>query len=112
MKNVVKKMITYSMVGIMQVGIGASIASASPIANHEIVQFSRGHSQQDNDRQREHDERLRKENERHEREMRRRAHEDEKEWHERQEREKERHDRELREIAALLIGIVIGSASN
>jgi membrane protein involved in colicin uptake len=110
MKNIVKKLAIYSMIGIMQVGFGASIVSASPIHSQKIVQV--GYHHHDNDRQREHDDRLRKENQRHDREMRRRAHESEREWHQRQERERERHDRELRDIAALLIGIAIGSASN
>ncbi|MBP2660571.1 MAG: hypothetical protein H6Q69_3603 [Firmicutes bacterium] len=44
--------------------------------------------------------------------MRRHDHESKREWHDRQEREKKRHNNALREIAALLIGIAIGSSNN
>ena len=70
----------------------------------------REQERREHERRRIHDDRKRIENERLEREMRRRPHESRKEWRERQEREKQRHDRELRTIAALLIGIAIGSA--
>lgn len=113
MKSLVKKVIIYSMVGIMQVGFGASIIEASPLHSPQrIVQFDDGDHNRERDQQREHDERMNKENERHEREMRRRDHESEREWRERQERENQRHEDALREIAALLIGIAIGSSSN
>jgi hypothetical protein len=117
MKILAQKTLIYSMIGLMQVGLFASIAEAATFHNNssqQVVQFNSRHDRdrdRDQDRQREHDKRLRKENERHEREMRRRPHERERDWHERQERERERHDRELRDIAALLIGIVIGSSS-
>ncbi|WP_188399743.1 hypothetical protein [Sporomusa sp. GT1] len=75
-------------------------------------QERREQERREQERRRIHNERKRIENERHEREMRRRAHESRKEWRERQEREKQRHDREMRTIAALLIGIAIGSANN
>ena len=71
----------------------------------------REQERREQERRRIHNERKRIENERHEREMRRRPHESHREWRERQEREKQRHDRELRTIAALLIGIAIGSAN-
>lgn len=113
MNNVLKKTVIFSMVGMMQVGFGASVieASALHIDTPRSVQLDDRHHR-DNERRREHDERRRQENERHEREMRRRPHESEHEWHKRQERERDRHDQALREIAALLIGIAIGSASN
>ncbi|MBU2701277.1 flagellar biosynthesis GTPase FlhF [Sporomusaceae bacterium BoRhaA] len=114
MKNIIKKVMIYSMIGIMQVGFGATVIEASAWhndASQRIVQLDDRHDN-DNDRRREHDERMRRENERHEREMRRHEHESEREWHERQERENERHDRELRDIAALLVGIAIGSSNN
>ncbi len=117
MNSIVKKIIIFSLAGIMQVGFSASIIEASPLHNdshQRIVQMEDGDHDhdRDHDRQREHDERMRQENERHEREMRRRPHESEGEWHERQEREKQHHEDNLREIAALLIGIAIGSSSN
>lgn len=113
MNSLVKKTIIYSMVGIMQSGLFAVVAEASPFnaGEQQIVQLDRDDWHHE-ERRRDHDERLRRENERHEREMRRRHHEREREWHERQERERERHDHELSEIAALLIGIAIGSSSS
>lgn len=122
MKVVAKKVVVYSMLGLMQVGMLSSTAVAAQSLLHnndpqQIVQLDRRDRDHDRDRyererRREHDERMRRENERHEREMRRRHHESEREWRERQRRENERHDHEMHEIAALLIGIAIGSASN
>ncbi|KYZ77827.1 hypothetical protein AXX12_17345 [Anaerosporomusa subterranea] len=100
------------MVGIMQVGLGASVIEASSLHNDGPLRTVRLEQRRDNERRREHDERKRKENKRHESEMRRRSHESEREWHNRQERERDRHDGALREIAALLIEIAIGSSSN
>jgi len=114
MKNIVKKIAVFSMVGMMQIGLGSSIIEASPLHNdgsQGIVQLdNRGHHH--DDRQREHDRREREENRRHEREMQRRHHENEREWHERQNRERQRHDNTMNEIAAGLIGIWIGSQIN
>ncbi len=121
MKNIVKKVAIYSMVGIMQVGFGASVIEASPLHNigsQQIVQLdNRNHHDSErererNERRREHDRRQREENQRHEREMRRHRHESEREWRERQERENRRHNDALRDIAAFLIGIAIGSSNN
>ncbi|HWR06682.1 hypothetical protein [Sporomusa sp.] len=121
MRIVAKKVIIYSMLGLMQVGMFSSIAAAAPGSLHNdnpqrIVQLDR-HDRHDRDRherdrRREHDERLRREHERHEQEMRRRPFESRREWHERQRRENERHNRELHEIGAFLLGLVIGRASN
>lgn len=131
MNTLVKKTVVYSLAGIMQFGMFATVAEASSLYNEDsqrIVQLDR-HDRNDRrdrdryerdrhereryerERRREHNERLRRENERHEREMRRRAHENEREWRERQRREKERHDRQVHEIAAFLLGIAIGSSS-
>ncbi|HEY3423216.1 MAG TPA: hypothetical protein VGL27_00355 [Negativicutes bacterium] len=120
MKNIVKKVTIYSMVGIMQVGFGASVIEASPLYNDEsqrIVQLEhrdhRGNDRhRDHERQREHDRREREENQRHEREMRRHRHESYRDWHDRQERERRRHDNTMNEITAGLIGILIGSQIN
>ncbi len=118
MKMVGKKVIIYSMLGLMQVGMFSSVAAAAPGPIHNngaqrIAYLDRDdRHDHDNDEKRKHDERKREENERHEREMKRRPHESEREWRDRQEREKERHDNALREIAALLIGIAIGSGSS
>jgi hypothetical protein len=111
MKNLTKKIMIFSMVGMMQVGVGAAISEASPLHtedSHRFIQFDDRHDD-DHWRQHEHDERLHRENERHRHEMERRHHESRWEWHERQERERQQHDDNLREIGALLIGIAIGS---
>lgn len=115
MNNIVKKLVIYPMVGIMQVSFGAAVASASPIyigynEPQRIVQLDNNRHDRDNDRRREHDRRMREENKRHEQEMRRHRGESERAWRERQKRENQRHDDSLREIAALLIGIAIGSS--
>lgn len=112
MKNIVKKLVTYSMVGIMQVGLGASIVSASPAHGPERVQYSADHHNQDNDRQREHDRRLREENARHDREMQQRHGEGIREWHERQAIENERHNAALNDIEAFLLGAIVGAVIN
>ena len=113
MKNLTKKIMIFSMVGMMQVGFGAAVLEASPLHNddsHRFVQYDDHHDQDGpRDPQADHDDRIRKENERHENEMKRRHHESEREWHERQERERQNHEDNLREIGALLIGIAIGS---
>jgi ABC-type Zn2+ transport system substrate-binding protein/surface adhesin len=107
MKGVVKKVIIYSLAGIMQVGLGATVIEASPLYNDDsqrIVQLD--------DRHDEHDRRQHEENRRHEREMRRHDHESERDWHERQERENRRHDDAMRDIEAFLLGAIIGSVVN
>lgn len=110
MKNLIKKVAIFSMVGMMQVGFGASVIEASSIHNDGPQRIELDDRHQDNNqRQRDHDKREREENQRHEREMRRRDHESEREWHDRQEREKQRHDNTMNEIAAGLIGILIGT---
>lgn len=114
MRNIAKKTIIYSLVGIMQIGFAVAVTEASPLhtANwqQQTIRMDRPHGG-DSDRQREHDRREREENDRHEREMKRRPHESDREWHERQEREKERHEQALREIAAFLIGVVVGQSN-
>jgi ABC-type Zn2+ transport system substrate-binding protein/surface adhesin len=103
MNGLVKKMMIYSMVGLMQVGFGTAVVAASPLYNdgpQQIVQL---------DRQSDHDQRQHEENERHEREMRQHDGESDRDWHERQDRENERHNNTMNEIEAGLIGIVIGS---
>jgi len=101
MNSITKKIMIYSMVGIMQVGLGVSAIEASPLHNdgsQRIVQLDDRHDEQRN-----------QENKRHEREMQRHHNEGEREWHDRQEREKQRHDNTMNEIAAGIIGILIGS---
>lgn len=113
MRKITKSLVALAMVGIMQVGFSAAVSEASPKHfhknGHERVQFDDRHHGHD-DAQREHDERMRKENERHEREMQRRHNEDERHWEERKRAEEEHHQHEVDQIAALLIGVALGSS--
>lgn len=114
MKSITKKIAIYSMIGIMQIGFGASVIEASPLQNdpspmqqgffrhggpgpdhHDRNRYERDRHERE---RYERDRRERIENDRHEREMRRRPHETKKQWHERQKRENERHQRELYKI--------------
>jgi len=103
MNRIAKKIMIYSLVGIMQLGLGASVIEASSLHNDgpQMTQLDNRHGDRD--------EQKRQENERHAREMRRHHNEGEREWHERQERENRRHDNTMNEIIAGVIGIVIGS---
>lgn len=103
MKSITKKIAIYSMIGIMQIGFGASVIEASPLQNDFSPMqqgfFRPGPGPDHHDRDRfERERRERIENERHEREMRRRPHETKKQWRERQKHENERHQRELYKI--------------
>lgn len=93
MKSIAKKIVIYSMIGIMQVGLGASVIEASPRHHNNH------HEQRYEDRQH----RIQEENRRHEREMMRRAHEDERHWRERQDREKAHHEEVMRTIGGLAL---------
>jgi hypothetical protein len=104
MNNIAKKIMIYSMAGIMQVGLGATVIEASPLHNEGVP----GIVQLD-DRHDEHDRRQNEENRRHEREMQRHDRESDRDWHERQRHENERHDNTMNEIEAGIIGIIIGS---
>ncbi len=107
MKNLTKKIMIYSIVGLMQVGLGTTVIEASPLYNNgsqRIVQLDNRH----HDRQ----QRQREENRRHEREMRRHHNEGEREWHDRQYRENRRHDDTMNQIAAGVVGFLLGSAIN
>jgi len=100
MNNIVKKGIIYSMLGIMQLGIGASVIEASPRHNdhqrYEHHQSNRDH-------------RIQEERERHEREMQRREHEEEREWQERQDREKAHHEEVMRTIGGLALLYILAN---
>ena len=80
MKNITKKVIIYLMVGMMQIGLGASVIEASP-------------SNQDRN------EAVSIENERHEHAMERRSNESEQDYAERQSRENQRHEKKQWVIA-------------
>jgi len=94
-KGVVKKVAIFSMLGIMQIGLGASVIEASSLHNPLPMQ------QEDDDQDRNEAKRI--ENERHERAMERRANESEREWNERQSRENERHEKRLWLIAHAIL---------
>lgn len=95
MNKLVKKGIIFSMLGIMQLGIGASVIEASPRHNDQRYE----HHWNDRDR----DHRIQEERERHEREMQRREHEEEREWKERQDRERAHHEEVMRTIGGLAL---------
>ncbi|CUH96844.1 hypothetical protein P22_2955 [Propionispora sp. 2/2-37] len=102
MNKLAKKVIVYSLVGIMQFGFGASVIEASPRDHHDW----QAHHRYDKDRE----QRIREENRRHEREMRRRHHESEREWRERQQREKEHHEEIMRTLGGLaILGIILSN---
>lgn len=104
MNSITKKIMIYSLAGIMQVGLGASVIEASPLHNEgtqSIVQLDNRHNNRD--------QRQRQENRRHQREMQRHHNENDRDWRDRQRRENQRHDNTTNEILAGIIGIVIGS---
>ena len=106
MKNLAEKIMIYSMVGMMQLGLGATLgatvieASAFDNGGSQIVQLDRRGDREE------------QENRRHEHEMRRHNNEGEREWHERQAQENQQHDNTMNEIAAGVIGYLLGSANN
>ncbi|MDF2568848.1 MAG: hypothetical protein K0R55_452 [Sporomusa sp.] len=99
MKSVVKKVIIFSMVGLMQVGFLASAAEAAVPQRHgEPPRYEQrnDHHQREMEKQKEH--KIREENARHEKEMKRRPFESNRKWHDRQQKENERHERAIHEI--------------
>ncbi len=94
MKSVTKRIMIYSMLGMMQLGLGATVgatlieASASNNDGSQIIQLDSGDYPDNNS----HDQRQRQENDRHQLEMRRHDHESDRDWHNRQNRENQRHN--------------------
>ena len=111
MKNMVKKVAIFSMIGMMQIGLSTSIIEASPLDNAPAsMQYHHDrdqdrHERERNERQRHERERI--ENERHERAMERRHHESYREWRERQHRERERHAENQRRIAHDILDLIL-----
>lgn len=97
MKSIVKKIVIFSMIGLMQVGLGASVIEASPRHNDKHERYEQRH------RDRDRDHRIQEERERHEREMQRRENEREHDWRERQQREKEHHEEVMRTLGGIAI---------
>ena len=101
MKNIIKSVAVFSMIGMMQIGLGTSAIEASPLHIQSIQQQDDRHGH--HDRQgREHVER-----ERHGHEMRHRPHESNREWQERQNREIERHEENMRRIAHDVLDLIL-----
>jgi len=110
MNNIVKKIAIFSMVGVMQIGYGASVIEASSLQDGSVLtqQYQRHRDRQEHDRYERHrHERERMENERHRREMRRRHHENYREWRERQRYEDRRHDENMRRIAHDILELIL-----
>ena len=105
MTRTAKKIIVYSLVGILQFGLGAATLEASPRHDgHGPGQrYEQHRNDHRNDRERERERRLKLEKARHEREMMRRQHESEWAWRDRQRAENERHDRIVKDIVGLVI---------
>ncbi len=91
MKNITKKIIVYSMVGMMQFGLGATLLEASPLHNDDSQRIVRLDNRHDN-RQEQHDQRQRQEDKRHGQEMQRHHNENNQDWNNRQWRENQRHE--------------------
>ncbi len=116
MKSLAKKAVAYSLVAILQLGIGAATLEASPRndthQNQNQARDNRDRNEQQryqsNERDR-HDRemRQREENERHDREMQRRHNESEREWRDRQRQENDRHDQILKDIGIAAIVYMI-----
>lgn len=110
MKNIVEKIAIFSMIGMMQIGLGTSVLEASPFHGTRTMQqqddrHDRGHEEQQRERDRH--ERERVEKERHEREMKKRHHESEREWRERQQREEQRHEENMKRIAHDILELIL-----
>lgn len=90
MNSMIRKLMIYSLVGMMQGGLGTAVIAASPLHNdgsQRIVQLDNRQQQI-------------LETQRHEREMRQRPSESEQGWRARQNMENVRHDNTTREIDA------------
>jgi len=106
--SITQKVIIYSMVGIMQWGLGTALVEASP-NQQQYAQHDQGRQNQDRleKQKKERHEREQRENHRHKQEMERHRGESDRDWHERQRRENERHDREMRWIILGILGIIL-----
>lgn len=98
MKSIAKKIIVFSMVGLMQVGLFATVAEAASPRQPERPRYEQRHDHQRQEREKEKQRKIKQENERHEKEMKRRPFESQRKWKERQRIEIERHKRAIHEI--------------
>jgi hypothetical protein len=101
-----KKIIVYSIVGMMQFGLGVIAVSASPLPNDDSPSILILDGQHD------YDQRQSQENERHEKAMHRRSDESDQEWNDRQMAENNRHNKTMNEIEAGLFGFVFSPTIN
>jgi len=107
-KSIFKKVVAYSLVGVLQCGIATASVEAARNNNQQghkpkVTQHVQKNQWQNNERdRRKHEEMLR-----HEREMQRRPHESEWAWRERQRHENDRHDEIMRDILGMAILIAI-----
>lgn len=98
MKKLTKKLIIFSMVGLMQVGLFATAAEAAAPRPDDPPGFEQRDEHRHQGMEKEKHRRIHEENERHEKEMKRRPFESKQHWHERQRQENERHERAIHEI--------------
>ena len=102
MNNLVKKLVIFSLIGVMQLGLGVSVTEASA---HHGKHHEQRYEHHDNDREH----RIQEERDRHEREMQRREHESEYEYRDRQDREREHHEEVMRTLGALALLVILNN---
>ncbi|WIW71535.1 hypothetical protein [Anaerosinus gibii] len=107
MNKLTKGFVAIAMVGVLQIGFTSAVLEASPRddrppqrVNHHDKHRDKAH----------YDKEMKKEKERHEKEMKRHPGESRHEWEKRKHEEEKRHQNEMDRIAALLVGIAIGSS--
>ena len=105
MKSIMKKIIVYSMVGILQCGLGTAVLEASPKHSEQPSRYENHYNKNNhNDRRNiEREKQRQEENERHAREMQRRHNESEREWRDRQQQENERHEQTINTIMGVAL---------
>lgn len=101
MNKLAKNLMIFSMVGLMQVGLFATVAEAAAPRHDNPPKFEQRNEQRQREMEREKERRIREENERHKKEMKRRPFESKKHWQERQRQENERHKRVIHEIMGM-----------
>lgn len=109
MNSTVKKVVAFSLIGLMQAGLVVPITEAS--SRHNDKHYEHKYESHDNgyhrgfDKDRE--QRICEERDRHEREMRRYDYESDWEYNERMEREREHHEEIMRTLGGLAVLSII-----